>query len=78
MTNGVERSGLVAERAIRAEAQGICSGSPVVVQRPVLYGNRNALLRCELAVVSVQRIAGVCDRATDVGEVVFRSVTESR
>ena len=29
----VERSGLVAVRAIRAEAQGICSGSPVELQR---------------------------------------------
>ena len=34
----VERSGLVATRAIRAEAQGICSGSPLVERRRVAYG----------------------------------------
>ena len=41
MTIGVERSGLVAMRAIRAEAQGICSRILVVLRRPVPFGKRN-------------------------------------
>jgi len=37
----VERSGLVVMRAIRAEAQGTCSRSPVVERRPAAYGKSN-------------------------------------
>ena len=50
----IERSGLVAMRAIRAEAQGICSGSPVVLQRQAAYGKRNVQLRCGCSVFSVR------------------------
>jgi len=37
----VDRSGVVAVRASRAEAQGICSRSPVVERRRVAYGKSN-------------------------------------
>ena len=42
----VERSGLVAVKAIRAEAQGTCSRSPVVERRPVAYGKSNFTAMC--------------------------------
>ena len=42
----VERTGLVAVRAIRAEAQGICSRSPVVERRWVAYGKSNFASMC--------------------------------
>ncbi len=41
-------------RAIRAEAQGICSRSPVVLQRRVALGKSKLQLRCEAAVFSRQ------------------------
>ena len=50
MTIGVERSGLVAMRAIRAEAQGICSRSPFELLRPVPYGKSNPQRRGESSV----------------------------
>ncbi len=37
----------MAVRAIRAEAQGICSRSPVVMQRQAAYGKSKLQLRCE-------------------------------
>jgi len=40
----------VAMRAIRAEAQGICSRSPFQLLRPVPIGKSNSLLRSESAV----------------------------
>ncbi len=40
--------------AIRAEAQGICSRSPVVLQRQAAYGKRNPQLRCGCSVFSVR------------------------
>ena len=46
----VERSGLVAVRASRAEAQGMCSRSPFQLLRPVPIGKSNSLLRSESAV----------------------------
>ncbi len=49
----VERSGLVAVRAIRA-AQGICSESPVELQRLAAYGKCNSQRGCESAVFSRQ------------------------
>jgi len=50
VTIGVERSGLVALRAIRAEAQGICSRNPaslnfLLTQKPESYpdiGHKNS------------------------------------
>ena len=54
MTIGVERSGLVAMRAIRAEAQGICSRSPVGLLRPVPYGKSNPQRRCESSIFGRQ------------------------
>jgi len=54
MTIGVERSGLVAMRSIRAEAQGICSRSPVVLQRRAALGKSKLQLCCEAAVFSRQ------------------------
>ena len=44
----------MAVRAIRAEAQGICSRSPVVLQRRVALGKSKLQLRCEAAVFSRQ------------------------
>jgi len=40
----------VAMRAIRAEAQGICSRSPLVERRRVAYGKSNSQHRCECSV----------------------------
>jgi hypothetical protein len=44
----------VAVRAIRAEAQGICSRSPVVLRRQAEYGKSKLQLRCESPVFSRQ------------------------
>ena len=49
----------MAVRAIRAEARrsqdrGICSRSPVVLQRQAAYGKRNSQLRCGFSVFSFQ------------------------
>ena len=50
----------MAVRAIRAEAQGICSRSPMVLQRVAAYGKRNAPLRCESSVFSRQWSVNRC------------------
>ena len=41
-------------RAIRAEAQGICSRSPVELQQRVAYGKRNSQRGCGCSVFSVR------------------------
>ena len=50
----VERSGLMAVRAIGAEAQGICSRSPVELQRRAAYGRSKVQLRCGCSVFGFQ------------------------
>ncbi len=60
----VERSGLVAVRAIRA-AQGICSKSPMVLQWLVALGKSKLQLRCGFSVFGFQCIAGVRDRTAE-------------
>ena len=76
----VERRGLVAVRAIRAEAQGTCSRSPVVERRPVAYGKSNFTAMCfgdfcrsflpERTFAARRTVSGTAQRKTKSGAVI--------